>query len=176
MFLYLFFARRIIWPVTTGVSASCSCRTLPTSLPLILTLSSLVCCSFLLSLYFCSFAHFALFRAFRIFRTFRTFRTFDPSTFRPFDLSTFRPFDLSPFLPFSLLPSYKFTKKGNHEYFDNTADEAIYRGWFRGQVPLGQSSGSPDPVMWHSYDIDVKLHLIGVSFIYYEGGRRRERL
>jgi hypothetical protein len=46
---------------------------------------------------------------------------------------------------------------------DNNTDEAIYRGWFRGQIPLGQSSGSPDPVMWHSYDIGEKLHLVGVS-------------
>eukprot|EP00026_Physarum_polycephalum_P008085 Phypoly_transcript_08163.p1 GENE.Phypoly_transcript_08163~~Phypoly_transcript_08163.p1 ORF type:complete len:295 (+),score=34.41 Phypoly_transcript_08163:646-1530(+) len=58
--------------------------------------------------------------------------------------------------PYIVLP-------GNHEYMDNNTDEALYRGWWRGQVPLGQSSGSPDPVMWHSYNIGEKLHLVGIN-------------
>ena len=69
-----------------------------------------------------------------------------------------------PFPAFLFRSLTDFTIKGNHEYMDNNTDEQIYRGWFRGQIPLGQSSGSQDPEMWHSYDIGEKLHFIGVSY------------
>jgi len=59
-------------------------------------------------------------------------------------------------LPYVTLP-------GNHEYADGDKNEDIYRGFFIGQTKLGRSSQSTDPIMWHSYDIGTKLHMIGIN-------------
>eukprot|EP00026_Physarum_polycephalum_P007392 Phypoly_transcript_07452.p1 GENE.Phypoly_transcript_07452~~Phypoly_transcript_07452.p1 ORF type:complete len:485 (+),score=61.43 Phypoly_transcript_07452:106-1560(+) len=52
---------------------------------------------------------------------------------------------------------------GNHEFMELRNSEILYRNWFVGQTALGTRSASPDPVMWHSYDIGNYLHMIGIN-------------
>jgi hypothetical protein len=50
---------------------------------------------------------------------------------------------------------------GNHEFMETS--EAYYKNWFLGQTLLGQKSGSADPIMYYSFDIGTKLHIVVIS-------------
>lgn len=50
---------------------------------------------------------------------------------------------------------------GNHEFKESS--NVYYNNWFLGQANIGASSNSTDKVMWYSYDIGDKLHIVAVS-------------
>jgi len=59
----------------------------------------------------------------------------------------------------SILP-YMVTP-GNHEFMDSS--EPYYNNWFLGQTSLGTTSGSSEAIMWYSFDVGTKLHMIMIS-------------
>jgi len=61
---------------------------------------------------------------------------------------------ISSVIPYLLTP-------GNHEFMN--ASEAYYSSWFLGQATLGTSSGSTNPLMWYSFDVGEKLHVVAIS-------------
>eukprot|EP00026_Physarum_polycephalum_P003690 Phypoly_transcript_03704.p1 GENE.Phypoly_transcript_03704~~Phypoly_transcript_03704.p1 ORF type:complete len:486 (+),score=53.59 Phypoly_transcript_03704:842-2299(+) len=50
---------------------------------------------------------------------------------------------------------------GNHEFIDNS--KPYYSNWFLGQKKLGTSSSSKDPLMYYSFDVTTKLHIVVIS-------------
>jgi 3',5'-cyclic AMP phosphodiesterase CpdA len=50
---------------------------------------------------------------------------------------------------------------GNHEFMDSS--EQYYNNWFLGQTKLGTNSGSDNPIMYYSFDVGSKLHIVVIS-------------